>query len=100
MTLRSLAFAAGTSFLTLIFVDSGAADSDSDISIISQYVVSQRHWPAKAFRIERKDCDCSYALYQVTYLSEVDKPLTANSQSSAVHYDEQLHPVVKKAQFQ
>ena len=85
---------------TLLLAESRAAASESDIAIISQYVISHKRWPAKVFRIERKDCDCAYALYRIIYLPEDGKLPAANSKSFAVHYDEQRHRVVKEAQYQ
>src|SRR2546421_7137683 len=99
MTLRSLAFAA---FFSLAFsiVDSSAENPKSDVSIISDYVVSHKHWPVNVFRVERTECDCSYALFRIIYLPEAGKPVSANSKSFAVYYDEQRHRVVKETQFQ
>jgi len=99
MTLRSLAFAAFFS-LTFGIVESSAENPKSDGSIISDYVISHKHWPAKVFRVERTECDCSYALFRIIYLPEAGKPMTANSKSFAVYYDEQRHRVVKEIQFQ
>jgi hypothetical protein len=101
MTLRSLAFAASISFATLAVTDdSPAAEPDSNISVISHYVISRKHWSRNIFRVERTECDCSYALYRVIYLPEADKPVTANSKSFAVYYDEERHRVIKETQFQ
>jgi hypothetical protein len=100
MKLRSLAFAAAISIATLAVVDSPAEGSKSDLAIITQYVISHKHWPSNIFRIERADCDCAYALYRIIYLPEEGKLPSANSKSFAVHYDEQLHRVVKETQFQ
>ena len=94
MTLRLVALAAAISLATL------AVGSESAIAVVSQYVVSRKHWPANVFRIERKDCDCAYALYRIIYLPEDGKLPAANSKSFAVHYDEQRHRVVKETQFQ
>src|SRR5262245_39077873 len=98
--LRSLAFAAAVSIATLGILDCPAEGSKSDLGIIAQYVISHKHWPASVFRIERANCDCAYALYRIIYLPEDGKLLAANSKSFAVHYDEQLHKVVKETQFQ
>jgi len=100
MTLRSLAFAASISLATLAVTKSRAADSDSNISVVSQYVVSHKHWAPNFFRVERTECDCAYALYRIIYLPEAGKPVTANSKSFTVYYDEQRHRVVKETQFQ
>ena len=100
MKLRSVAFAAVISIATLAVVDSPGADSKSDVGILTQYVISHKHWPANIFRIERTDCDCAYALYRIIYLPEEGKLPSANSKSFAVHYDERLHRVVKETQFQ
>jgi hypothetical protein len=100
MTLRSFVLAAATSLLALEAIDSRGASSDSDIAIISQYVTNHRHWSAKSFRVERKDCDCAYALYRVIYLPEDGKAGTAGSKSFAIYYDEQLHKIVKETEFQ
>jgi len=100
MRLRSVAFAAEISLATLAVVDSPGADSKSELGIIAQYVISHKHWPASAFRIERANCDCAYALYRIIYLPEDGNLPAANSKSFAVHYDEQLHKVVKETQFQ
>jgi hypothetical protein len=94
MKLRSVAFAAAISLATL------AVGSDSDIKVVSEYVINHKHWPAKSFRIERKDCDCAYALYRIIYLPEYGKLPAPNSKSFAVHYDEQMHKVVKETSFQ
>ncbi|HEY6071422.1 MAG TPA: hypothetical protein VIU85_08625 [Chthoniobacterales bacterium] len=94
MTLRSVTLAAAISIATL------AIGSESDIKVISQYVISHKRWPAKVFRIERKDCDCAYALYRVIYLPEDGKLPAANSKSFALHYDEQRHRIVKETQYQ
>ena len=100
MTLRSLAFAAAISLATLAVIDSQAAEPDSNISVISQYVISHKHWSPNIFRVERRECDCAYALYRIIYLPEAGKPVTANSKSFAIYYDEQRHRVVKETQFQ
>ena len=94
MRLRFVAFAAAISFATL------AVGSESDIKVISEYVISHRHWSPKIFRIERKDCDCAFALYRIVYLPENGKLPAANSKSFAVQYDEHLHKVVKEALFE
>ena len=94
MKLRSIVFAAVFLFATL------AVCSESDIAVISQYVIKHKHWPAKSFRVERAECDCAYALYRVIYLPEDGKLPSPNSKSFAVHYDEQLHKVVKETTFQ
>jgi len=96
MGLQSLVVAASILFATRAL----AENSNPDVEVISQYVLSHKHWPAKVFRVERKDCDCAYALYRVIYLPEDGKPVVANSKSFAVYYDEQLHRVVKETQFQ
>lgn len=77
-----------------------ALGSEPDIAVISQYVISHKHWPSSAFRVERKDCDCAYALYRIIYLPEHGKLPFANSKSFAVHYDEQRHRIVKETQYQ
>src|SRR5690348_4974840 len=100
MTLRFLAVAASILGAAFTAVDSRAANSQSDIEVISQYVVNHKHWPAKSFRIERKECDCAYALYRIVYLPEDGKPISANSQSFAVYYDEHLHKIIKETQYQ
>ena len=92
--LRSVVLAAAISIATL------AIGSESDIAVISQYVISHKRWPAKSFRVERKDCDCAYALYRIIYLPEEGRLPFANSKSFAVHYDEQRHRIVKETQFQ
>lgn len=94
MTLRFVAFAAAISIATL------AVGSESDVKVISDYVISHKHWSPKIFRIERKDCDCAYALYRIIYLPEDGKVPSPNSKSFAVHYDEQRHRIVKETQFQ
>jgi hypothetical protein len=94
MKLQFVAFAAVVSFTTI------AVGSDSDVAVISQYVIGHKHWSSNIFRVERKDCDCAYALYRVIYLPEDGKPLPANPKSFAVHYDEQRHRVVKETHFQ
>src|SRR6266404_5496573 len=98
MMLRSLAFAAAISLARLAVIDSQAAEPDSNVSVISQYVISHKHWSPNIFRVERTDCDCAYALYRIIYLPEVGKPVTAHSKSFAVYYDEQRHRVVKETQ--
>jgi len=100
MRLRSLAFAAAVSIATFGILDCPAQGSKSDVAIIAQYVISRKHWPARVFRIERADCDCAYALYRIIYLPEDGKLRTLNSKSFAVHYDEQLHKVIKETSFQ
>ena len=94
MKLRSIAFAASISFAML------AVGSESDIKMISEYVVSHKHWSPEIFRVERAPCDCAYALYRIIYLPEDGKLPARNSKSFAVHYDEQLHKVVKETKFQ
>jgi len=98
MTLRSLALAA--SIATLAVIDSSAETPKSDVDLISAYVISHKHWPANVFRVERKECDCAYALYRIIYLPEDGKLPAANSKSFAVYYDEQRHRIVKETQFQ
>src|SRR5947209_6606099 len=99
MALRSLALAASFS-LAFGIVESLAENPKSDVSIISGYVVRHKHWSANIFRVERTECDCSHALYRIIYLPEAGKPVTPNSKSFAVYYDEQRHQVVKETQFQ
>jgi hypothetical protein len=94
MKLRFVVLAAAISFATL------AVSSESDIAVISQYVVRHKHWPAKSFRIERAECDCAFALYRIIYLPEDGKLPAPNSKSFAVHYDEHLHKVIKETPFQ
>ena len=96
MRLRSLVVAASLLFATQAL----AEHPNPDLEVVSQYVLAHKHWPAKVFRVERKDCDCAYALYRVIYLPEEGKPVATNSKSFAVYYDEQLHRVVKETQFQ
>ena len=98
MTLRFLA--APIAIAAFAITDSFAENPKSDVELISAYVISHKHWPANAFRIERKECDCAYALYRIIYLPEDGKLPAANSKSFAVHYDEQRHRVVKETQFQ
>ena len=98
MTLRSVVFAAAISLSTLVIVELRAASSNSDV--ISQYVISHKHWPANVFRIERKECDCSYALYYIIYLPELKNAVPGGGKSFAVYYDEQRHRVVKEMHFQ
>ena len=93
-TLRFLAFAAAISFATL------AVCSESDTAVISQYVISRKHWPANVFRVERADCDCAYALYRIIYLPEKAVVAGGGGKSFAVYYDEQRHRVVQEAKFQ
>lgn len=100
MTLRSLAFAASITLSIFAAANSPADNPKSDVAIISNYVISHKHWPANVFRIERKDCDCAYALYRIIYLPEDGKLPAANSKSFAVHYDEQRHRIVKETRFQ
>lgn len=100
MRLQSLVFVASILLTTLATAEWHGASSDSDVAIIIHYVTSRKHWPARSFRIERKNCDCAYALYRIIYIPEDGKPITAYSKSFAVHYDEQLHRVVKETQFQ
>jgi len=100
MRLQSLVFAASISLATFATAELHGSSSDSDVAVITEYVTSRKHWPARSFRIERKDCDCAYALYRIIYLPEDAKPITVNSKSFAVHYDEQLHRVIKETQFQ
>ena len=96
MRLRSFVLAA-----SLLFAARALAENPNpDVEVISQYVLSHKHWSAKIFRVERKDCDCAYAFYRVIYLPEEGKPIGASSKSFAVYYDEQLHKVVKETQFQ
>jgi hypothetical protein len=98
--LRSLALAASILISVFAVFNSSAENPKSDVDVISAYVISRKHWSPKSFRVERKDCDCAYALYRIIYLPEADKPLTANSKSFAVYYNEQLHKIVKEIQFQ
>jgi hypothetical protein len=67
MKVRSLAFAA-IFFAPFVLSDSLAGNPKSDLSIISDYVISHKHWSPKTFRIERKECDCAFALYDIIYL--------------------------------
>jgi hypothetical protein len=99
MTLRPLAFAAAISLVTLATVHSLAENAKSDISIISDYVISHKHWSPNVFRIERKECDCAFALYYIIYVPELKNAVPRGGKSFAVHYDEQRHRVVKEAQF-
>ena len=97
MTLRSIAFAAAISLATL------AVGSDSDLAIIKQYVISHKHWSPKVFRIEKKNCDCAFAYYEIVYLPELKNAGDAVSfggKSFGVYYDEQLHKVVKELGLQ
>jgi hypothetical protein len=94
MALRPFVFVAAISLAAL------AVGSNSDIAVISQYVISRKSWPAKVFRVERKECDCAYALYRIIYLPEDGKLPAANSKSFAVYYDEQRHRIVKETPFQ
>ncbi|HJX98916.1 MAG TPA: hypothetical protein VJ281_08570 [Chthoniobacterales bacterium] len=94
MALRPFVFVAAISLAAL------AVGSNSDIAVISQYVISHKSWPAKVFRVERKECDCAYALYRIIYLPEDGKLPAANSKSFAVYYDEQRHRIVKETPFQ
>ena len=100
MKLRSLAFVAAISLPAFLLAESRAAGSDSDLAVISQYVINHKHWSPRIFRIERQECDCSYAFYRIIYLPEDGKLPAANSKSFAIHYDEQRHRVVKETQFQ
>jgi len=100
MPLRSLALAASISLAAFAVFYSSAENSKSDVDLICAYVINHKHWPANIFRVERQECDCSYALYRIIYLPEAGKPLTASSKSFAVHYDEQRHRVVKETHFQ
>jgi len=89
------------SFATFAVVGSSAAeDSKSDISVISQYVVSHKHWSPKIFRIEKKNCDCAFAYYEIIYLPELKNGVPGGGKSFAVYYDEQLHKIIKETHFQ
>ena len=98
--LRSFALAASILIAVFAVFNSSAENPKSDVDVISAYVIRHKHWSPKSFRVERADCDCAYALYRIIYLPEADKPLTPNSKSFAVYYDEQLHKIVKRTQFQ
>ena len=100
MTLRFVALAAAISITALLVAETRAAGSESDIKVISEYVVSHKHWSPKIFRIEKKNCDCAFAYYEIIYLPELKNGVIGGGKSFAVYYDEQLHKVVKELGFQ
>ena len=94
MTLRSAVFAAAISIATI------TVGSESDVATIQKYVISKKHWSPKIFRIERKECDCAFALYNIIYLPELKNTVPVGGKSFAVHYDEQRHRVIQETHFQ
>jgi hypothetical protein len=100
LKLEMIAFAAGTALVMFGIDNSGAADPKSDFAIITEYVISHKHWRTNDFRIEKKECDCPFALYRIIYLPETRKPTVGDVKSFAVYYDSERRRVVEEKYFQ
>ena len=76
--------------------------ADSAIPVIRQYVTKTKHWQPSAYRIERKEQEGRYIIYDVVALADEHplKPVTGAGQSFAVFYDPHSQQIVREMHFQ
>jgi hypothetical protein len=74
--------------------------SQDEITIIRQYVATQKGWNPSDYKVERIRQENHYIVYMVTYLPDATILYPGGGKSFEAYYDPATRKVVKEMRFQ
>lgn len=83
-----------------IHVMSTQDSSQNEITIIKQYIATQRGWKPDDYKIERSRLEDHYVVYMITYLPDLTMGYPGGGKSFEAYYDPKKREVVKEMHFQ